>query len=241
MDYGVGGSMFFRQTSSCCVWLVVIVLNCTSIQRNVAAKNPYTINLMWINERLNEDQRYVLPLESAEDFLQKLANVFAWAEKNPESIVNLWFDGKLTPNQAIENTRALIIVYIVSHPGIAQITLRDIRELPDVIQNPRIFDDPRIPVFFRADILRIIATVQSLNSGETDCFIYADLDVKSQSKEELFNEETKERLQKYGIVVAARGHLGLENSFHMATNDQDIIEAMKFLIIDLNIQYFGQF
>ncbi len=195
----------------------------------------YTINLMWINASLNEHQRYIHPSETPEKLLENLHNVFIWAHQNPESIVNIWFDGELSTVLAIKNTQACINEYLAQNPNFAPIILRDVREISDVIKNNAIFDNPLIPVYFRADLLRVMATVHAISLGETECFVYADLDVVPPLKEKLFNQETKERLEKYGIVVAEGGHLGFENSFHMATNDQHIVEAMQLLLINLNI------
>ena len=111
----------------------------------VAAEAPitnYSVNLMWINRKLDPQQQYIYPAATEARVQENLlAHVFGWATANPQSTTNLWFDSALTPTQAVQNTATLIQHHIASHPEMAPIILRDVRTLPQVIANPEIFSE----------------------------------------------------------------------------------------------------
>src|SRR5579871_4788266 len=155
----------------------------------------YTINLMWINSKLREDQDLICP-----DNQPCLSQIFSWATKNPESKVDFWFDSEKTTDEQVKKTRKLMQSGHTT--SMAPIALRDIRDLPEVKENTKIFSDTRIPVYFRADLLRAIAGFNVIAQKDTDHFVYADLDMNAISKKELFNRKTQQDLQQYGMVLA---------------------------------------
>ena len=56
------------------------------------AGTGYTINLMWINKKLNPDQKYIHPSANEQELDSNLGNnLTGWAEKNPKSTVQLWY------------------------------------------------------------------------------------------------------------------------------------------------------
>ena len=66
--------------------------------------------------------------------------------------------------------------------------------------------------------------------------VYADLDIKPISKEELFDLKTLEYLKKFGIVMASY-HGGFENGFQITNkHNKDGIAAIQRALIDINIQ-----
>ncbi len=90
-----------------------------SPQSGLNSKNlNYSINLMWINSYNNQKQNYLCPPnnkfymfnkdwtgdwceeDNAEAFLRKMDPVFIWAQQNPTSTVNFWFDSYLTPSSS---------------------------------------------------------------------------------------------------------------------------------------------
>ncbi len=199
--------------------------------------DKYTINLMWINRARNEQQKYIYPAENKEELSKKfLTHLFNWAQANPEGIVNLWFDSFLTPTNAVKETKKLISQYLQQHPELSPIILRDVRTLSYVTENPKIFSE-KMPIFFRVDLLRVIAQVHDISSGITPYFVYSDLDMKPVSKEELFDTETMQKLRMFGIVMAHHPTLGFENGFSIVSNhNPHLLQAMQYTLIDLNIQ-----
>ena len=124
-----------------------------------------TMNLFWINKKLDENQRYIYPSNDEQalynDFLK---NIFMWAEGLDKNIpVHVWFDSQLTPKAAVVNTQALIDKYMKFRAQKVPIILQDIRDLPEVIQHPEVFSD-KTPVYFRVDLLRVIAAHHTITS-----------------------------------------------------------------------------
>ena len=217
----------------------------TSLSGYVMA--TYSVNLMWVNRDLNNEQRYIHPAKDEETLRKNFLNhIFEWAKASQGGVVNLWFDSAMIPAEAIRSTQILIDDYVRDNQGMAPIALRDVRTIPKVVEHSEIFG-VKVPVYFRVDLLRAIIAVHILTSGETNCFVYGDLDMKPLSQEQLFDDETRQNLKKYGIVMACGFCLGvmvgssfssrIENGFMMISNDNaNLLEAFKWVVIEPNIR-----
>lgn len=197
----------------------------------------YSINLMWINRQATIDQTYIYPSNNKNNFgLQFLDTIIMWSKKNPEGTINLWFDSSFTADKMIENTQLLINQKVAAHGSkIAKIELNDIRTLTRVKKNPEIFSS-EIPVFFRADLLRVIIAEESTRQNRDLCFVYTDFDAKPMTKSQLFDNKTLENLDNYGFVVADYPNkLKFENSFQIFTYNKQLFKAIKLMIIKANI------
>ena len=199
--------------------------------------NEYSVNLMWINRKLDTEQLYIYPAKDETDLHSKFLNpIFKWSSITKEGFVNVWFDSEVTPTKAITKTKLLIKKYHQKYPKSAPILLTDVRELPKVQQNPEVFSD-KTPVYFRADLLRVIAGIHAVTTNKKHHYVYADLDVKPLTKEELFDQATIDNINKYGMVLARGGSLGFENGFQIISHhNPNLISAMQWAFIELNIQ-----
>jgi len=200
----------------------------------------YSINLMWINKKLNQEQRFIYPAKTdktEEKFHAALINkLFEWATKNPESTVVFWYDSQLTSPNAVQNTKKIIAEQQTQNPSAAPIICKDIRLLPKVCGTDPFTFSEAVPVYFRADLLRLIATTETLTTENFDYFVYADMDIPTMTKEELFDTEAQKNLEKIGIVLARGGVYGYENCFHIATRHKpNLIKAINIALIDLGI------
>ena len=204
----------------------------------------YTINLMWINRDLNEQQLFIHPSKD-EASLNKnfLDPVFEWAFLHKDTVVNIWFDSAFISPQAIKNTQAALANRLVrlKEKPIATILLRDIRTLHKVAAHSNVFSN-KIPVYFRVDLARIIIALELLStSPKPTFFVYADVDMKPLTPEELFDLETMQKLKKYGFIMANKqtaepGYETFENGFQIISNiNPNLLEAISFVIVDLNI------
>lgn len=206
----------------------------TFVFGTVFAQPEYTINLMWINKEQKTDQPYIYPSCDETHFKKDFLNsVFQWANLNKESQVNIWFDSAFISNKALEDSRTLIEKY--KPKEVAPIVLKDVRMLPQVIKDPDVFSE-KTNVYFRADLLRMIAAHHDISKKETPCFVYADLDMGPIAKEELFDDTTRDILQKYGFIMASDSGF-FENGFQITSNhNQHILESIESCLIELNIQ-----
>lgn len=198
----------------------------------------YTINLMWINRVFEPDQKYIHPsIDQHELEVNLLNTAFKWATLNPNATVCIWYDSAFITPQAVQNTQEIINTYKCACPS-ACVELKDVRDLPMVQAYPEIFSD-KLPVFFRADLLRLIASVHLLKeSNVCGCFIYADLDIKPISHAELFNSQTIKDLQEFGIIVDEEQYspYGFENSFHILSNQNALLmQAIEQMLIELSM------
>ena len=189
----------------------------------------YNLNLMWINKTLKEEQQGIHP--ENDTFIETIVN---WAKGNQRSVVNVWFDGELTSKESVEHTQSLLDKR--RNHSMARIALRDIRSLQLVQENPDVFSDPRMPVYFRADLARALVLDAMIKDNPHQYSIYSDLDIKPLAKYRLFDKATLENLKKYGLVMAAHKTYYIENGFQIMSNHQpNLIKAHKTAIIDVNI------
>jgi len=201
------------------------------------ANGGYCINFMWVNRHNNPEQLYIFPAGSEQELKEKfLNNIYAWASLNKNSTIFIWYDGNFSSQAAIARTNAVIEADKNKYVG-AQIILKNVRTLP-VVQdkhNQVVFAE-NVPVYFRVDLLRVIAAVYMVTEGKFQYFVYGDLDMKPLSEKELFDTETVGKLRKYGIVMAEGGSLGFEDGFYIISNqNKNLLEALNFVIIELSI------
>ncbi len=197
----------------------------------------YTVNLMWLNRKLERNQQFIHPAANEELLREKLLDpVIQWAINTQGGTVNLWFDSFLTPPEAVQRTRLIIDQLIEQQAYSAPILLRDIRNLPEVQQNSEVFS-AQTPVYFRVDLVRAIIEVNSIRTKETEAAVAADVDMQPLTCDQLFDSETIGNLEKNGIVMARNKRLGFENGFQIVSqNNPNLIEAMQHALIDLNIE-----
>lgn len=71
-----------------------------SLKSYIRIKRPlnYSINLMWVNREPSSDQQNICPFAHYLDILS------SWAIKNPEGIVNFWFNGQYITEEAKKST-----------------------------------------------------------------------------------------------------------------------------------------
>lgn len=197
----------------------------------------YSVNLMWINRKLDANQKYIYPASDEAALTKKfLSHIFNWAAVTNGGIVQLWIDSLLTPADAIKATEKLIQDYADHHKDHAPIVIRNVRDLPRVQADASVFGS-EVPIFFRVDLLRVIAQVHGISTGKTPYFVYSDLDVEPISREQIFDAETLTNLQNFGLVMAyVPLWKGYENSFQIVSCQRpDLLKAMEYTLIDLNI------
>jgi hypothetical protein len=194
----------------------------------------YSINFMWDNSKSQLDQRYIIPGRDADVQTKLLDPIIAWSQANPRASINLWYGGVNTSESARANTDELIS----RRPEASKIQLRDIRELPLVEQNPKVFSS-KLPVYFRVDLARVIMLLHLMKNRDSTYAVYADLDTPVMDEAKIFDQDTIEKVNKYGIVLPKHksSTIGCENSFHIVSRTNPfMLRALKFAIIDLNIK-----
>ena len=197
----------------------------------------YTINLMWINASRNDHQNYIYPAYTQQELYDTfLKTVFDWAQGNPEGTIIVWFDSAMVPFSAVQATNAAIKHYQTTDTQETSIVLRDIRTLTYVQQQSRLFSD-ETPIYFRADLLRAVIAVAMFTEQHNNYWVYADLDMKPLTQAQLFDQETVDMLERYGILFAHGGWHGFEYGFHIINlNNQLLRAALQHAIIDINSQ-----
>jgi hypothetical protein len=208
---------------------------------NLRPELQHAINLFWINKELDLNQNYIFPSQDETELTNThLKTILDWATKNPyNTIIQVWYDGSLITQDAVDNTQKLINKSISDSSLVAPIIFRDVRSLPFVEQNPHIFES-KLDVYFRADLLRLIVSLHDILVEDISYSMYADLDMPPITYEEIYDEETLETLENFGIILTkdlSAGIHGFENNFHIISHhNNNILEAIQFVVIDVNVE-----
>lgn len=208
----------------------------------------YSINFMWINKQsIPDDQEFLFgdglsPKDVEQDFHHKFVwPISKWVKKNPGSPINIWVDGKFATSQAIERSKEALL-QVLPETLHHQVHFRDVRSIPLVHKNPKPFEAMRsetltMPLYYRIDLLRAIASDHILSHKETQFAIYCDLDMKPLSKQELFDKRTVKFLNHYGCVFAKGGGEGFENGFFILNGyHSQFMESHRKIVISKSIQ-----
>jgi len=208
----------------------------TEIVSNALSKH-YSINLMWINKAKDVHPDSLFPARKAEDehFLE---HIVGWAQKNPCAPVNVWYDSEVSGQNVLEYT---IKEIRQKDPSLANLFFKDVRDLDKVKKNPKNFQ-AKYPVYFRADVLRMIASVNEIASEGIVNAVYSDLDVPPLSESEVFNPDTVRKLDAFGLVLSARNKGDMpgilhENSFQiLSRKNKNMLKAINGAFIERNIR-----
>ena len=160
------------------------------------------INYVWINEEKTDvADREVTSAINHTYIDVALEN----AKANPDANLNIWVDFKL-----LDPTSEFFLTSHLYLMGTSNVTLRNIRVLPDYDNDP-IFDtsNPK-DIWARVDYARVLVLKESLSEAEPDdLVIYSDFDAEDLA---LKDSELKRTLQFHDMAFAATID-GLENGF----------------------------
>ncbi len=192
----------------------------------------YSINLMYI-QRYDIDSQLMFT-----DFTDKDGPRFGmgpivnqlnkWRNANPEAEINFWFDSQRYINSAaVDDTKQFFIA------NVANVKLRDIREIPFVQDNPDWFL-ANIPVYFRVDLLKLIIPLYLMEQG-VESVVYADMSIcgeveEALGPENLFKPEVMVKLQKYGLLIGMDRQDKPENQFVQTLHSEELLYALRHSI-----------
>jgi hypothetical protein len=204
--------------------------------KDIPPTPEYSLNFMWINKQRKEQQKTLAPENINKNLVPRLIQ---WARLNPKAKnVNLWYDSAMTTPDAIENTKKEISDHYTPLAKGPTLTLKDVRDLPEVKAHPELFSE-KTSVFFRTDLLRPIAAYEALAGTDRKkpaAFVYADLDIIPLPQHKLLSFYDILELKKYGIVMARGDPYGYENSFQIFGNKKKALDAVQNALIKPQIQ-----
>lgn len=158
----------------------------SAAEESTEKKRPYSINLVWINQNLDEGQEFIYRRKKAElqdPVVNFFAPILGWAEQNTEKgAVTVWYDSGVTTPAAVTRSEQYIRAQVNTRStDYAPIYFRDIRELsyfkslkagPSVEINSlfegEIGQTPydKLPTFFKVDISRPIIQVDTFKNSQ---------------------------------------------------------------------------
>lgn len=207
----------------------------------VSLAENYSVNLSWIYREKKPSETYIFPEKHRGVTL--MDRFKDWIDKTANNPINLWYDSQFVTAQQLEATKKLLDTINHDRKGKDAIKMMDIRDLKEVRfwdedahGDARIFRDT--PVYFRSDITRIIATLETLERCTETCYyVYSDFDVHALNEQQLFDDDTRSKLADFGIVFKEGGaSYNMENLFHIVSSKENhLLQAMDDVLVQLNI------
>lgn len=193
--------------------------------------DTYAINLLWINREKKVDQKYIHKADTEEKLIDELFRpAVKWAKSNPEADINIWYDSKGNSEQALANTQSVLDKTLATS-SLTNVKLRDLREIEFVKANEFLFDDG-MPIYYRADLLKLITSLHIFQSEAKDAVVFSDLDVGDftdrvnsirMNKSELFDADTMSKIEECGSIST-------DNQFIQFINDEAAVAALRHII-----------
>lgn len=201
---------------------------------------PYSVNLMWVNRVLDDNQKYFCSTAKTENEYQStcLKPIIDWMTKSSsDTRVRVWYDSAQTARWLVDKA----INDIGSRVSeMTNISFDDVRNLEDIKQNQQIFSDS-LPIYFRVDLLRAIVADNLARKNPTEYLVYADFNVPALTHDELFDVETLKNLDIYGFVMAENAAADSQNAFENAffildPKNASLMQASRRVVVELNLK-----
>lgn len=210
-----------------------------SITEKTSIQN-YSINMLWINKKLDKEKPYITTAKNEFEFIKKscrnniLTGATKWRDANPKAITKVWFDGNFVTKEQIAKTQELIVK--LSKKSSAPILLCDIREIDIVSKNKDAFSS-YIPIYTRVDLMKLIICIHEMEHNNQQVAIFSDTNVCRLKEDgewpdynKLFNPELLMNLKKYGLIQIKSGYSEAENKFYQTYNNPKTIELLKLFV-----------
>lgn len=154
-----------------------------------------------------------------------------WADVNPGTTINVWYDSALVTERAKRKTFTLMNA-IARKRGV-DIKLRDIRLLPNIKTESGDIENslhPGTPVFYRVDLLKALIADYLFDSTQDPgkYFVISDNDIEPMSAEHLFDKLSLNYLSQDGYVFNGVGRIGFENSFVIFNREKENLKKTHY-------------
>lgn len=221
---------------------IVVFFSCA------AFAHQYGINLMWINSKYDDDQKYFCATsKNEEDYKNNCIDpITSWLMKtSPDAPVRVWYDSALTPKQLVNDAVQDIKKKLGNNDAMKKLQFLDVRKIDDILQYPKVFSE-KLPVYFRSDLLRAIVADYLARHYPHEYIVYADFNIPALSRDQLFDQKTLENIKKFGFVMAKNAAFDQENFYENAffiidPKNQSLMQAHRKFIIEMNIKRAQEF
>ncbi|UTC24089.1 hypothetical protein MMH89_02460 [Candidatus Comchoanobacter bicostacola] len=188
--------------------------------------NKQSINFLWLQDKINKDQKYLMHAYAFEEASEGIAQ---WCDNHCEnSDINLYYDSEISTSVQIANTQG----------AFPSVNFIDIRDIEIVSNNPDLFSNDQgedglaqIPIYWKIDILKLIILLHQIETKDMQAAIFSDLpcprkkNCNALEKGRFFTYEVCKTLNKYGLLAN-----GMENqNFQMIKNPYMQL-ALKYYI-----------
>ncbi|MBM3201787.1 MAG: hypothetical protein FJZ56_05210 [Chlamydiae bacterium] len=196
-----------------------------------AIKDPALLSEMENHEALMEENKLKNWSEIKKSFTYRVSK---WADLHKDAKMYLWYDSALVTEKARQNTFEML--NSISATRGVDLRLKDIRSLPNMDKELTISMHPGTQVYYRVDMLKaLIGDHMATCSEESAKYcVFTDIDVEPMPASQLFDERTKNYLNRNGYVFNRVSLVGnFENSFYIFNKEnQYFIKKHREAIIE---------
>lgn len=207
------------------------------INPSVSMPTAYSVNLVFVNAEYRSKAKgpfffgcgkHSTQVEDFEDRL--VSSIGNWAKEYPESPICLWLDFKLVAKNVIENSRAHVCQRLLAkNLPTVNVHLKDLRLIPSISEQSDVFS-AATPVYTRANLARIFATLHSVINSGSKYGIYSDLDIEAPLPDVLFSSDNLHRIDRFSVGLVRSYKYGWENSFFVLKEGS--YELFKHALLD---------
>lgn len=153
--------------------------------------------------------------------------VSKWADINPKTQINVWYDSALVTQKAQQKTFEMM--QAISKSRGVNIRLRDVRQLSNIRGELENSLHPGTQVYYRVDILKALIADHMMSSteGNAQFCVISDIDVEPMSSAQIFDKRTLDYLASAGYVFNRVGLIdNFENSFFIFNRQKENVRKV---------------
>lgn len=180
--------------------------------------------------RACEENEASLDEESLEEW-EKIKKSFTyriskWADDNPGTQINLWYDSALVTLKAQKKTFEMMAM--ISESRGVDLKLKDIRQLPNISGEIELSLHPGTQVYYRVDLLKALIADHMMSSDDSGKYcVFSDIDVQPMTPRQMFDQRTVDYLNSVGYVFNRVGFNGnFENSFFIFDRSNEFLKKV---------------
>lgn len=196
--------------------------------KKIAAQN-YSLNFLWLST-LRVDKTSPLTGDNEEQFQKHLLLPLKdWQQKQPEQVLNFWYDGNLTEASSLILSEKKLVQAGVN---MDKVRLRNIRDIPIVKTHSALFAEA-IPIYFKVDLAKAAIADYVLSIDKVPYVATIDSDVAAITNKQLFDQRTLDALKLHGYIFGV-SLTERENSFILLHNNPefDVVALHKKEVLD---------
>lgn len=189
----------------------------------------FSLNLFWVSLNPVEESHPISGADLNRFQLHILSPLKDWLEKQPESIINFWYDKDMVKEQSLILTQEKLAQ---NNIDLRRVRFRNIRDIEVVKKHPLPFS-AEAPLYTKVDITKAVIADHVLREDNIPYVVVSDSDVVAITREQLFDQRSLDGLNNTGYIQGTVAEVP-ENSFIMLYNHSqfELLSIHREVVVD---------